>query len=131
MLVVDARDQHSKQRDNRSVLLMMIDFIRLDRRDDCLCCRRILRYAIRDTKATNRQTRSTLTCTGVHCTAIADDQTVATARAPQVEVCVLDLDHGAQEILLEVVRLVGGQFGEFHAATALKELRGISLAHIR
>lgn len=47
--------------------------------------------------------RCALTCAGVHGAAIADDQTVATARPAQIEVCVLDLNHSAQEILLKVI----------------------------
>lgn len=38
----------------------------------------------------------TLTCTGVHCAAIADDQAISAARLPQIEVGVFDLEHCAQ-----------------------------------
>lgn len=44
-----------------------------------------------------------LTCTGVHNAAIADYQTVAGARVAELEVGVLNLHHGADQVLLELV----------------------------
>jgi len=44
-----------------------------------------------------------LTCTGIHNAAIADYQTVAGARVAELKVGVLNLHHGADQILLELV----------------------------
>lgn len=45
----------------------------------------------------------TLTGTRVHDTPVADDETVLGTRLPELEVGVLDLHHGPEQVLLEVV----------------------------